>query len=234
MQSTKRKLSFTPKKNTPKKKRNLGKSIPVSTIGRAIGQTGFPSQMVVKLRYGDVVQLDPATGTPQTYIWSANGCWDPDVTNVGHQPRGFDNLMALYKYYVVLGSKMKCQFTSNSSTSTIDTLVSLTTSNTAAAPSGLIAQLEQPTGNLGQNVKLFSAATEPHELSQTFSHKQWFSKDKYDPAFAGTSSQNPGEGVFYCLAAQGSGASDNPAAIDFAVQIDYTVLFYDPVQPSQS
>lgn len=34
----------------------------------------------------------------------ANSCFDPNLTGAGHQPRGFDQLMALYESYVVLSS----------------------------------------------------------------------------------------------------------------------------------
>lgn len=42
-----------------------------------------------------------AAGLAATKIFRANGLYDPYQTGVGHQPRGFDQLMALYANYVV-------------------------------------------------------------------------------------------------------------------------------------
>lgn len=56
------------------------------------------------------VFLDAGAGTAATHVFSANGCYDPDITGIGHQPRGFDELMNLYDHYVVTGAKMSVTF----------------------------------------------------------------------------------------------------------------------------
>lgn len=55
----------------------------------------------VTMRYAEKVSLTGVAGGSASYIFSANGLFDPNVTGTGHQPRGFDQLMQLYDHYVV-------------------------------------------------------------------------------------------------------------------------------------
>lgn len=56
---------------------------------------------MVTMRYQERFDINPTTGVPGSYILSANGLYDPNVTGTGHQPRGFDQLMAMYRHYEV-------------------------------------------------------------------------------------------------------------------------------------
>jgi len=73
-------------------------------------RVGFPKTTAVKLRYVDGVSLNPVTSTLATYAFSANSCFDPNVTGIGHQPMNFDMWSALYNHYVVVGSKIRVTF----------------------------------------------------------------------------------------------------------------------------
>lgn len=42
--------------------------------------------------------------------YSVNGCFDPDLTGIGHQPRMFDQYMSFYLKYEVLASRIKVKF----------------------------------------------------------------------------------------------------------------------------
>lgn len=67
---------------------------------------GFATSMVSTLRYTERLDLAPS-GT-DTVAWSfrANDMFDPLANTGGHQPRGFDNLMALYENFTVTSSKI--------------------------------------------------------------------------------------------------------------------------------
>ncbi len=60
-----------------------------------------------------------ALGVP-VRIYSANGLYDPDVTGIGHQPRGFDQIKTMYDHYHVLQSKITVDF------SNLDTVYAMT------------------------------------------------------------------------------------------------------------
>lgn len=56
----------------------------------------------VTLRYGaQIPLLGAVAGAAKSHVFSCNGLYDPDITGIGHQPRGFDQLMKLYDHYVV-------------------------------------------------------------------------------------------------------------------------------------
>lgn len=211
-----------------RKKRSKKTSDVVNAVSRLPRQGAFPAKMLVSMRYGDIIDLDPAAGGQATHTFKANGIFDPDSTGVGHQPRGFDQWMTAYKNFAVIGSKITAKFASNASTSTIDTLLSITCDNTSV-PSGAIGMLEAATSKPSISWEVFAPGNnEPVTLSQTFSHKKWFGKDYYEDQYAGSSSADPNELCFYNLSAQAMGAVDNPANINVAVQIDYLVMLYNP------
>ncbi len=64
-----------------------------------------PDKRIVTMRYAVqyAVTVDP---TFQTFSLRANGLFDPEVNIGGHQPRGFDQFMALYVNWVVLSSNI--------------------------------------------------------------------------------------------------------------------------------
>lgn len=67
-------------------------------------------QRVVFRYFLNEVQLNPAAGVPGVRIFRANGCFDPEASGAGHQPRGFDQLMALYEKYTVIKSTINVDF----------------------------------------------------------------------------------------------------------------------------
>jgi hypothetical protein len=65
----------------------------------------FPQSMRAKLRLVDKFDMDlTSTLTAYQVQYRANGMYDPFVPFGGHQPRGFDQYMAIYNTYTVLGS----------------------------------------------------------------------------------------------------------------------------------
>lgn len=77
----------------------------------------MPDQFVTKLRYFTNFTLTPTGGTVASRAFSANGLWDPDVSGIGHQPRGFDQLMSIYRHYNVTKCEMKASYDHDSSSS---------------------------------------------------------------------------------------------------------------------
>lgn len=67
---------------------------------------GFPTSMVSTLRYTDRIDFAPTGITTLAHTFGANDCYDPNVTGVGHQPRGFDEYTLLYDTFTVTSSKM--------------------------------------------------------------------------------------------------------------------------------
>ncbi len=65
----------------------------------------------VRLKYhASFVLQTNDIGDVSTHVFSASGMFDPDITGIGHQPRGFDQLMSLYSFYTVQRSKLTASF----------------------------------------------------------------------------------------------------------------------------
>eukprot|EP01045_Picozoa_sp_COSAG04_P042478 COSAG04_NODE_13438_length_606_cov_0.792899_2_plen_75_part_01 len=62
--------------------------------------------MSTKLRYCDSIDLTPNSSTLSSFAYLANGLFDPDTSLGGHQPRGFDGFMEVYKKFTVKGSRI--------------------------------------------------------------------------------------------------------------------------------
>lgn len=78
-------------------------------------QRGFLSadNQFVKIKYNGSLLVSTGVSIVP-HIFSGNGCYDPDITSVGHQPRGWDQWAALYSRYTCFGSKVQASFISAS------------------------------------------------------------------------------------------------------------------------
>lgn len=54
-----------------------------------------------------------AAGAAGGYVFTANGLYDPNITGVGHQPMGFDQMMLFYEHYTVTKAKITVNFYNN-------------------------------------------------------------------------------------------------------------------------
>jgi len=63
-----------------------------------------------KLIYNESQVINPTGAAATAYVFSANGLYDPNITGLGHQPMGFDQLMLLYEHYTVLSAKITVSF----------------------------------------------------------------------------------------------------------------------------
>jgi len=70
------------------------------------------------LLYSDNRLITPTAGAATAYVYTANGLYDPDVTGIGHQPMGYDQLMSLYEHYTVLQGKITVCFVNESAVET--------------------------------------------------------------------------------------------------------------------
>lgn len=94
--------SNTGLKQLIKKKANAQR---IAHPSRALGF--MPDEFTTTLRYSEFMTITATTGALARYEFIANGLYDPNFTGTGHQPYGFDQLIALYSYAVVHGCKAK-------------------------------------------------------------------------------------------------------------------------------
>lgn len=66
----------------------------------------YPNKIAIRLKYADYQFVAPLTSVAHWKV-SANNLWDPYVPTGGHQPRGYDQLFAIYQRAAVKWSKIK-------------------------------------------------------------------------------------------------------------------------------
>lgn len=72
---------------------------------------GLPKKAVVTHKYNEFALITSTAGIPNGNSWSCNSMFDPNAAVGGHQPLYFDQFMALYDHYTVIGSKIHVRVT---------------------------------------------------------------------------------------------------------------------------
>lgn len=100
-----RKRSETPYKR--KTKQSKSRRARVARIDRPLGLSKKVTHRYVEQH----LDLNPGLGgNPAEYFFSANGLYDPNITGVGHQPLGFDQIGVFFDHYTVIYSQINVWF----------------------------------------------------------------------------------------------------------------------------
>lgn len=102
-----------PRSRSRGRKRKRSTSRIRSRSSRARTSTRIPRSLIprtrtVYLRYGSNFSITPpipSIAGYAEYTYGANCLYDPNISGTGHQPLGFDQMMAFYSRYRVLSSK---------------------------------------------------------------------------------------------------------------------------------
>lgn len=106
----KRSGSDTGRKKRAKLARTISITAPTPQAKAASNILGLRSRSAV-LRYGVTNQgIGFAGGSVGSVVYNANSLYDPEVALGGGQPRGFDQMMALFDRYCVTGVKIEAWF----------------------------------------------------------------------------------------------------------------------------
>lgn len=104
-----------PRKATKKSKKNYKKKLtsysrPVSSalINVPTPATNCPTRLKTTFVYTENgLGLNPGIAAVSSYVFDLNSLFDPNVSGVGHQPAGFDQMMSIYEEYCVYGVKYR-------------------------------------------------------------------------------------------------------------------------------
>jgi len=89
---------------------------PMAVVRYSPNVFGFPDRLMTKLRYHDTLTITSTAGVVGVQVYNWNSIYDPDATNVGHQPLYRDTYASLYDHYAVVSATARIQFV-NPSTS---------------------------------------------------------------------------------------------------------------------
>lgn len=168
-----------------------------------------------------------------THVFSANGAYDPDITGSGTQPRGFDELMALYDYYTVTASRVKVRYANNATTRPYVGIV-VRDSPTGVPDAKTLFEssdskiADRILGRLSED-NMSCAMTHNVNVGSFLGRKSVMS----DSELKGTAGANPAEQVYYhvnCVNMDSSSSS----SVDCVVTLEYDLILHEPKTPLAS
>lgn len=184
----------------------------------------MPQAMVTTLRYTDPVTINPAIGAAGGWAFSANGLFDPNITGTGHQPMGFDQLMAFYNHYEVIGARIKMTAVPASEVTGFNFGVKLddnsaftTIAYESACEHSMTAWKTHPGVNLSNGFDVYNS----------FSSKKFFGERSGDRETWGNAASNPNEQAYFiCFISPLTNLQDI-GPIPCMVAIEYIVKFHE-------
>lgn len=201
------------------------KRLKTSVVPRGIPRPSdalLGNNKLVKLKYVEAFNLNPgASGVPATHVWSANGMYDPNITGVGHQPRGFDQLMALYDHFWVKSSTITVDFASTSNDAIAPFTVGISLQDDSSPEGDMIQACE----NRSAVYRITTDSVSPR-LSLGFDSKSYFYKFKND--LLGSDGGNPADQAYFVVFAQPANSTSDLGNINCVVTIEYTALLSEP------
>lgn len=139
---TSRKVSFKSKRRTYKPRRIVRQPRLRNNVSMGVG---FPKKLTATLKYHEQIYLPSLTGSYSVMNFCLNGLFDPNLSGVGHQPLYFDQYMAIYNHYTVIGAKVKVTLFQSTTSASVpfksvlyenpDTTLSITDMSTLAEQS---------------------------------------------------------------------------------------------------
>lgn len=209
---------------------------PIGTSLRAITNLPYPQKLKRTLRYVHGVEtFNPGVaGSAASYVFSANGMYDPNITGLGHQPMGFDEYMAVYDHYTVIGAKITVTFLSN------DTSYPITFGVTAQDNNSAITNAEAAIENgrtLCETLTLKGGCRDQATISYPLSISKFFGKGKKifgERSYSGDAGSNPSEQVYFVVWASPLNSSADATGGQATIHIEYVAIFSEPRQMTQS
>lgn len=183
---------------------------------------GFPNSIITRLRYVQQHTITSTVGAAGYKVFRANGCHDPDYTNVGHQPMFWDQWKGIYDYYTVLGSKITVTFRSASDYGMYVGLQGSTTNTVSTALETLCEQNNTVFKLIGNK------NTNPQTLIMNYSPAENMGQSVKDDGSSMTAvgaDPSAGEGTYYYNAFCFTEDQSTTAVCYALCEIEYIVKF---------
>lgn len=185
---------------------------------------------VKKFKYATYGTINPSLGTPLSIRYRANGMFDPEVAIGGHQPYAFDQMMALFNHFTVVGAKITVRCCNNNSLPMFLCTTLRGDSVTATTTSEL---LEQP-GTKSVLINIGDTA----EIVHTFSAQDFFKRPTSvivgAADYRGNVANDPAELAYFNVFVAPNNPNDDLQLETIHVLIEYTAHLTEPKTLSQS
>lgn len=217
------------------KKAAYGTRYPRSPYGQITVPRAFPGQnKMVRFVYADSqgFTVDGGVGgSAGSYVFSANGLFDPNITGIGHQPLGFDQMMVFYDHYTVLRAKISVWYTN---TDAVAQYVGVYANDiNTGLPADVNRIIENGKGAYSVLGGLGSSAATKC-LTYTCDIANYLGKPNgLDSENKGSAAANPSEGVFFVVWC-GPMTADDRALCRIGVRIEYEAILHETKSAVQS
>ena len=231
MLGRKRVRAYTTAVGSAKKSRTKGYRGPIIPRLSLRNQGPLPDIQRASLRFSDIVSLDP-TGSDNaaTRVYGANWLFDPGDTSSAQQPMGWDQLIALYEYGIVLKSKITVWSPGGSNAC----FIGVGLSGLAGAGTSGRTVLEFRNSKV-MALPSTGVTTVVPKISQSTDIMEFLGiKDPLtDPSLRNSDSANASNSVYWQLSCFGFSGTDI-AAVPCRVLIEYDCVFTSPRAFDQS
>jgi len=190
----------------------------------------WPAKCRRKLRYSGNAALTSTAGVVSSWVMSANGLFDPDISGTGHQPMGFDQMMLSYEHYTVVSARIQAIF-HNTATDTPAIAISVCPSPTPITVidqilefGTLVSDVLEVKGQYGANKRL--------ECACDIAKLNGATKILDFNVLRGDVANNPAEQTYFIMQLWDSSGTTGSANVDFIVE--YDAWFTEPRQLSES
>lgn len=222
-------------KRRTKKGRRYNRKVPLYRMvgGKMPGSFPLGKSFKTTMRYAEInFNLNPgALGAPDSYVFSLNGLYDPNITSGGHQPLGFDQLMTMYNHYTVIGARARITFANQD---TIRYALGIVQVKDTPTTISTYSELQNVVEN-GMSKYCTLGPTDNSsgkcDMTINWSAKQFFGKSVVtEHDFRGTASANPTEQAYlHCIIAPTQPTVDNQET-RCTVLLEYITIFHEPKQ----
>lgn len=186
----------------------------------------FSARTTKRLRYSTNIQLASTSGAVTSYVFAANGLFDPDVTGTGHQPMGFDEMMVYYNHYTVAQARLQAVCKCVSSTKMTVGIKY----DGAATPVTVVDRLVEDGASVIEYLELGTTmgSTKRLEMGLDIARVQGISRKALtaDTSLRGTSSANPSELSYFHV--QVWDAAGQSGTVNIDIIIDFVAIFTEP------
>ncbi len=197
---------------------------------RSTKKVGLGTSLTRNLRFATVPEdVTVPLGGVSTIAWSANGMYDPDTRVGGHQPRTFDQIMAMYDHFVVSRAKLRVWV---QSTAVNGLIFGITLRDTASASTDIRDYLEDPHTMYAVTD---SSSPGPKHMSLSCNIGKFLGRKIFgDSQLKGSAGANPTEQVYFHFWQANLDDGESTSTSYVQTSIDYRSTFIEPKIPALS
>lgn len=217
----------------PKKYKKKKKTRRLNSNDLTVRQTILPNRYKFVSNYADQFNLSTSVGLAH-HIFRVNSLYDPDFTGVGHQPKGFDNLMQMFNKFVVIGFRalITCENTVNGVGHQVGAYMSQSSSSLGSIDdileSGNVSVYNVDGDSSGGNtIRTFLVKGAPHRFLSVDDPLD-------DNELRGTETANPSKAVYLHVFANPIDPTATGGNIRCTIKLQQVSILVDPIEPSAS